>query len=94
MIRVSCGCAVETATQDLVSKLTELGVPPFVSSTTIRTVYEGENHRLGEAIVNLYSYEVDHEITVCYDKEEERKSARRAQRKALAAAKNAKLHGH
>lgn len=93
-MRVSCACPAKMATDTLVDRLRTLGLQPIVTSEVIRVVYEGPNKSLGEAIVEMYAHEADHEITVFYDKDEQRKSERRAARKAERAARNAKLHGH
>lgn len=93
-MRVSCGCPLDTASSTLIERLQILGVDPIVTNTTIRALYEGPDKSLGEAIVEMYSHEADHDITVFYDKAEQAKSARRAERKAERAARNAKLHGH
>lgn len=93
-MRVSCGVPANLASDTLVHKLQILGIEPVVTPSVIRAVYEGPDRTLGEAIVELYAHEVDHDITVYYDKAEQQKSARRAARKAERAAANAKLHGH
>lgn len=93
-MRVSCGCPAATASEGLVDEIKQLGLTPIVTSQVVRAVYEGHNRGTGEAIVQLYEKEIDHDITVFYDKDEQEKSARRAARKAARAAKNAKLHGH
>lgn len=93
-VRVSCGCPVETASQGLEEEIRLLGLEPIVTNVIIRCVYEGGDRALGEAVVQMFEKERDHDITVFYDKEEQAKSARRAQRKAERAERNAKLHGH
>lgn len=93
-MRVSCACPPALATSTLVERLKSLGFEPIVTSSVIRVVYEGPNRQLGEALVEIYAHEADHEITVFYDKEEQAKSERKALRKAQAADRNAKLHGH
>lgn len=93
-MRVSCACPADLASSTLVERIKTLGLQPIVTSLVVRTVYEGKDKALGEAIVEIYSHEADHDITVFYDKEEQQKSARKAARKAERAARNAKLHGH
>lgn len=95
-MRVSCGCPIDKArSQEALEKwIRQVGLTPIVTNTTIRCVYEGNDKALGEAIVEMFEVEVDHDITVFYDKDEQAKSARRAARKTERAAKNAKLHGH
>lgn len=93
-MRVSCGCPIKTATDGLVDEIEGLGITPIVTNQVIRAVYEGPDKRIGEAIVELFSREIDHDVTVFYDKAEQDKSARRAARKAQRARRNAKLHGH
>lgn len=95
-MRVSCSCPIDKATsaECLINWVEQVGLVPIVTNTTIRCVYEGDNKALGEAIIETFSREVDHEITVYYSKEEQAKSARKAARKAERAARNAKLHGH
>ena len=95
-MRVSCGCPIDKArsAEALINWIEQVGLEPIVTATTIRCVYEGSNRALGEAIVEMFEVEVDHDITVLYDKAEQDKSARRAARKAERAERNAKLHGH
>lgn len=93
-MRVSCSCPKKLATDTLVDRLRALGLQPIITTEVIRAVYEGDNRGLGEAIVEIYAHEADHDITVFYDKDEQRRSERRALRKAERAAWNAKLHGH
>lgn len=95
-MRVSCGCPKAKArnADALIAWIEQVGLQPIATNTTIRCVYEGNNKALGEAIVQMFEVEVDHDITVFYDKDEQAKSAKRAERKAERAAKNAKLHGH
>lgn len=95
-MRVSCGCPIDKArsAECLINWIEQVGLEPIVTATTIRCVYEGPNKALGEAIVEMFEMEVDHDITVFYDKAEQEKSARRAARKAERAERNAKLHGH
>lgn len=95
-MRVSCGCPIAKARNPEVLErwIRQVGLTPIITNTTIRCVYEGDNKALGEAIVEMFQVELDHDITVFYDKAEQEKSARRASRKAERAAKNAKLHGH
>lgn len=93
-MRVSCGCPRATATPTLEGWIRQVGLTPIVTEQVIRCVYEGKNRALGEAIVQMFEHEVDHDVTVFYDKDEQEKSARRAERKAERARRNAKLHGH
>lgn len=93
-MRVSCSVPVDLSSATLVDRLTKLGIVPIQTSQVIRAVYEGSNRKLGEAIVEIFSHETDHDITVFYDQDEQRKSERRALRKAERAAWNARLHGH
>lgn len=95
-MKVSCGCPIDKArdSEALVKWIHSVGLQPIVTNTTIRCVYEGDNKALGEAIVEMFSIEADHDVTVFYDKAEQEKSARKATRKAERAKRNAKLHGH
>lgn len=93
-MQVSCSVPKELASTTLVERLEALSVQPIVTNMVIRAVYEGDDRSLGEAIVELFTYEQDHEITVFYSKEEQNKSAKRAMRKLAKAEKNARLHGH
>lgn len=93
-MRVSCGCPRGATPSELLQWIIEHGLQPTVTDTVIRCVYEGKNRTLGEAIVERFKQEPNHDVTVFYDKDEQDKSARRAERKARRAAKNAKLHGH
>lgn len=93
-MRVSCACPKATATDTLVDRLASLGLQPIVTSQVIRAVYEGPDKRIGEAIVEIYSHECDHEINVQYTKEEQEKIERKIARKYERAKRNAALHGH
>lgn len=93
-MRVSCACPAKLASDTLVDRLKVLGLQPIITSQVIRAVYEGPDKSIGEAIVEIYAHEADHDINVQYDKNEQRKIDRKVQRKAERAAWNAKLHGH
>lgn len=93
-MRVSCGCPKDTATTGLEDWIRQVGLQPIVTNIIIRCVYEGDDRALGQAIVDKFSHEIDHDITVNYTEAEQTKSARRAARKLARAEKNAKLHGH
>lgn len=89
-MRVSCSCPIETATPTLEGWIRQVGLEPIVTNTVIRCVYEGDNQALGDALVQMFEHEYNHEITVDYNEKERRKALRKAER----AVKNAKLHGH
>lgn len=93
-MQVSCACPRELASEGLVEEIKALGIEPIVTSLVVRAVYEGHDKGLGEAIVELFCREADHEINVRLNKEEQAKANRKAARKAERAARNAKLHGH
>lgn len=93
-VRVSCGVPRALATDTLVDKLKALGIKPIITSEVIRAVYQGPDRQLGETIVEIFAHEADHDITVFYDKAEQSKSTRRAERKLMKAERNAKHHGH
>lgn len=93
-MRVSCACPVELATSTLVDNLRGMGLHPIITTKVVRVVYEGPNRSLGEAIVELYAHEADHEITVSYNDDEVKRDLRKQARKAERAARNARLHGH
>lgn len=91
-MRVSAACPAELATEGLVEEIQALGLQPIVTSIVVRAVYEGPDKGIGEAIVELFSKEANHEITVSYDKEEQRKIERKIQRKYERAKRDAQLH--
>lgn len=95
-MKVSCACPVDAMSHDLIEEIESLGLTPIVTPKVVRVVYEGDNVALGEAVVNLFERETDHEITACYDTNAraERRAQRKAIRKAEKAALNARLHGH
>lgn len=93
-MRVSCGCPKATASPTLIGRLQARGIKPIVTNVIIRAVYEGPDKSIGEFIVETFSQEKDHDVTVFYDEQEQAKSARKATRKAERARRNAKLHGH
>ena len=89
-MRVSCSVPVNLASSTLVDHIKILGVHPIITSEVIRAVYEGDDVSVGEALIDMFSHEADHEIVVDYSKKEQRKH----ERKTLRAYNNAKLHGH
>lgn len=93
-MQVSCSVPKPLATSTLIHRLQVLGIQPIITDILIRAVYEGDDRSLGEAIVEMFAHEADHEITVFYSKEEQGKATRRALRKWEKAEKTAKLHGH
>lgn len=93
-MRVDCGCPAKTASSTLADRIRKLGLEPIVTPYVIRAVYEGDDRSIGEAIVEMFAHEADHDVTVDYTEAEQRKSARKAARKAERARRNAKLHGH
>lgn len=93
-MRVSCACLKKLASDGLVAEIKSLGIPPIVTNQVIRAVYEGHDKSIGEAIVELFCKEAEHEIHVHYDEGEIAKETRKAKRKAERARRNAKLHGH
>lgn len=80
-MQVSCSAPLSTCTPTLTTEIKKLGITPIVTNILVRAVYEGDDRSIGEAIVNLFSFEYDHEITVFYSPEEQSKSAKRAMRK-------------
>lgn len=93
-MRVSCACPKNLASDTLVDRLRTLGLQPIITPQVIRAVYEGSDRRIGEAIVEIYSHEADHDVNVQYTREEQEKMERKIERKYQRALKNAKLHGH
>lgn len=93
-MRVSCACPKETATSTLVDNLRRMGIQPIITNQVIRAVYEGPSHNIGEAIVEMFAHECDHEINVQYSDEEKKREERKIQRKYERAQRNARLHGH
>lgn len=87
-MRVSCACPVDLASDVLVDSLKLIGVNPIITPCVIRAVYDGPNRELGEAIVEIYQHEADHEIEVQYTKSEQQRQERKAQRKADRANRN------
>lgn len=77
-MRVSCACPKDLATASLEGWIRHVGLQPIITDKVIRCVYEGDDRTLGEAIVQMFEHERDHEITVFYSKEEEEASAKRA----------------
>lgn len=93
-MRVSCACPTDMATDTLVERLRVLGIQPIITPQVIRAVYEGSDKSIGEAIVEMYAHEADHDINVQYNKEEQRREERKIARKYERAKRNAELHGH
>lgn len=89
-MRVSCSVPVNLATSTLVDHIKVLGVHPIITSEVIRAVYEGDDVSIGEALIDMFSHECDHEIVVDYTPKEYRKQQRKLER----AFQNARLHGH
>lgn len=92
-MRVTCACPTKTASEHLAENLAALGIKPIITPCVIRAVYEGPDRKLGEAILDLYQYELDHEVEVQFTKAEQEKQNKKAQRKANRANRNARLHG-
>lgn len=63
-MKVHCSCPTDLATSTLTQNLIAMGLNPIVTSHEISVDYEGNDHGLGEAIVELYSHEADHHIVV------------------------------
>lgn len=93
-MRVTCACPADLASSTLVDRLTSMGIEPIITSKVVRAVYDRPDRRLGEAIVELYQHEADHEIEVQYTEAEQRRQNRKTIRKAEKAAWNARLHGY
>lgn len=66
-MRVTCAAPRESANPELIDCIRDLGVEPIVTNKVIRAVYEGDNKKVGEAIVYLFADERDHEIYVDYE---------------------------
>lgn len=77
-MRVSCSCLKRTATKTLVGWIEHVGLQPIITNQLIRCVYEGDDRALGEAIVQMFEHEADHDITVIYSREEQQESEKRA----------------
>ena len=69
-MRISCACPAEFASTTLVEDLKTLGLHPIITPQVIRVVYEGSNRTLGDMILDLFSREIDHDITMHLDKDE------------------------
>lgn len=69
-MQVSCSCPKDLATSTLEGWIRQIGLQPIVTNKVIRCVYEGSDRTLGEAIVERFAHEADHEVTVHYDKSE------------------------
>lgn len=61
-VRVSCGVPIDKASDQLVSKVKELGIQPIVTCAIIRAVYEGPDEALGRKIVELFKQEDTEDI--------------------------------
>lgn len=73
-MRVSCSVPSKTASDDLVRKITQLGLTPIITGQVIRTVYEGPSRVVGETIMEIYQHERDHEITVDYGQKQKKQN--------------------
>ena len=81
-MRISCAVPREFCSQNLISKLEEMGLDPIITTQIVRVVYEGDDHRLGTQIVLMFENELDHDITVDYcDERESRREARQKRKK-------------
>lgn len=69
-MKVSCSCARDTASENLVKSIAKLGVTPIVTDQIVRAVYEGTDRKVGEELVHLFAREIDHDVFVHYDKNE------------------------
>lgn len=95
-VRVSCGCPIDKARNPdaLIRWIKTVGLSPIVTPKVIHCVYEGDNKELGEAIVQMFEVEADHDIMVFYDKAEQQKPEHKGKGKAERSERNTKLHGH
>lgn len=93
-MRVNCSCPLATATETLPEEIRGLGITPIETNLVVAAFYDGSNHQVGEALVELFAREAEHQITVDYTEKEQAKEDRKARRKQDRARRNAKLHGH
>lgn len=81
-MNVSCSVPAGMETSTLLEHIKTLGLTPIVTSTVIRVVYEGDNVGIGEALIDMFSHECDHEITVDYRSTQEKREAKKASKSA------------
>lgn len=79
-MRVTCSVSRANASPGLPNKIDALGVPPIITNFVIRAVYDGPDRKLGEAIVDLFAQEKDHDIYVSYSRSEMLADEKRALR--------------
>lgn len=76
-MRISCAAPRELVSDGLLAALKAWGIEPIITSTIIRVVYEGDDHKLGTKIVQRFMGEVNHDITVDYCDEHPNRNRRR-----------------
>lgn len=81
-MRVSCSVPADLATSTLQAHIEVLGLTPIVTSQVIRVVYEGNDVSIGEALIDMFSHECDHEITADYRNTQEKREAKKAAKSA------------
>lgn len=79
-MRVSCSVPRRLATSTLEDNIRIIGLEPIVTPEIIRAVYEGDNVGLGEALIDMFSHQADHEITVDYRTTQEKREGKKASR--------------
>lgn len=63
-MRIYCSCPTKTASSVIVGWCQQLGFNPTVTEENISVTYEGGDKVKGEALVQMFSHEADHEIVV------------------------------
>lgn len=81
-MRVSCSVPVDLATSTLTRHIQILGLTPVVTPEVIRAVYEGDDVGLGEALIDIFSHEANHEITADYRNTQEKREAKKVSKSA------------
>lgn len=74
-MKVVCKAPRKLISSTLISKLRKMEVPPIISEEMVEVTYQGQNHRLGEALVEVFAHEADHDIFVDYSDERGKESA-------------------
>lgn len=61
-MRISCSAPVNKCRPSLADDISKLGIEPIVTAAVVRAVYEGPDEELGQAIIDLFVQEEEHEI--------------------------------
>lgn len=63
-MRISCGANVQTCRPTLERDIRILGLQPIVTCSVVRAVYEGDDQHIVDCLIEMFSSQPDHDITM------------------------------